>query len=263
MLHELISALSAAARVEGTSYPDDHPAYQTNDRNQSGLRSCCTHRFDHIVQTDIPSFDIPHSDRYLVQETPSTWTTTDASPLVSHPARSAPPHLSLNTTTALRAHHHHHNNSSTRAPQLLTAMGNLCSSSSDKPSGDNFSSPGRVLGAPAQSSSSSAPVPRDRIAASNTTSPGRTLGGGSAGAGGTYGGTAQGQGQGDARSAAARAAEVRYVKFSSCLRVSVIMWSWAVGEGFLQLSLVTVCICVVDDLLLVSRSDIPLLLYPC
>jgi hypothetical protein len=77
-------------------------------------------------------------------------------------------------------------------PWPATNMGNLCSKSSNKP--DNFAGQGRVVGASPQPTSSSAPIPQ-KISTAN--SPGRPLGG-------TAGDTTS-----DARSAAAKAAEVR------------------------------------------------------
>lgn len=73
-------------------------------------------------------------------------------------------------------------------------MGSLCSKSSNEPSSDNFSSPGRIVGSvpSAAPSNQRAQIPR-------TTTGGRTLGG----SGGSGGAAAD-----DARSAAAKAAEV-------------------------------------------------------
>ena len=71
-------------------------------------------------------------------------------------------------------------------------MGNLCSKSANQT--DNFSGPGRTVGSSTQPKPTTAPVP----AKITTSTPGRTLGGGD-GAAATD----------DARSAAARAAEVR------------------------------------------------------
>ncbi|KAI4212261.1 MAG: hypothetical protein LQ351_004974 [Letrouitia transgressa] len=72
-------------------------------------------------------------------------------------------------------------------------MGSLCSKSSNEPSSDNFSSPGRIVGSvpSAAPSNQRAQIPR-------TTTGGRTLGG----SGGSGGAAAD-----DARSAAAKAAE--------------------------------------------------------
>lgn len=73
-------------------------------------------------------------------------------------------------------------------------MGNLCG----KADSDNFSSPGRVVGAaPAQGSRPSAPVPR------KVGGPGRTLGGGGGGP------SSSSSAAEDARQKAALAAEVR------------------------------------------------------
>ncbi|KAH0844530.1 hypothetical protein FOPE_09993 [Fonsecaea pedrosoi] len=69
-------------------------------------------------------------------------------------------------------------------------MGNLCSKSANKP--DNFSTPGRTVGASTQSKQTTAPVPQ-KITSST---PGRPLGGGDGASSAD-----------DARSAAARAAE--------------------------------------------------------
>jgi hypothetical protein len=77
-------------------------------------------------------------------------------------------------------------------PWSATNMGNLCSKSSNKP--DNFAGQGRVVGASPQPTSSSAPIPQ-KISTANSS--GRPLGG-------TAGDTTS-----DARSAAAKAAEVR------------------------------------------------------
>lgn len=74
-------------------------------------------------------------------------------------------------------------------------MGNICSKSANQP--DNFSSPGRIVGSSTQPQPASAAVP----ARLTTSTPGRALGGGGGGDGSTA--------VDDARSAAAKAAEVR------------------------------------------------------
>ncbi|KIW85936.1 hypothetical protein AYO21_08578 [Fonsecaea monophora] len=76
-------------------------------------------------------------------------------------------------------------------------MGNLCSKSANKP--DNFSTPGRTVGASTQSKQTTAPVPQ-KITSST---PGRPLGGGDGASSAD-----------DARSAAARAAEERAARAS-------------------------------------------------
>lgn len=76
-------------------------------------------------------------------------------------------------------------------PPNLISMGGLCSKSANQ---DNqFSTPGRVLGSSSQNQPTSAPVPQKII----SSTPGRTVGGSGAAAGGD-----------DPRSAAAKAAEV-------------------------------------------------------
>lgn len=87
-------------------------------------------------------------------------------------------------------------------------MGNICSKSANQP--DNFSTPGHTLGSSAAPKPASAP-PTQRLTAST---PGRTLGGGSDSRDGA-------NSPDNARSAAARAAEVRIAPLFELLHFSL------------------------------------------